>query len=396
MKLDNLPSCDYMLKIKNYEIDNGKINKNVELDILKLIKKKSDIIEDIALYSVENNNELEVSLIMSDILDTVFTYRIVPIVTIPDNDIQFTGVGAKVVSKESSRNVNADLKRWLYRKHKILNDTLFTCLRNTYLYLTESPKHDYVTLGEIPVLHRVGGNKYSVTSNMVADFYAIVACGDQQFIDKFVENAVVNDYKNLSTTKTNLTCVSENEEAGYLCVMLLGINKDYSYQQQPIAVVVVDNVAPNNDCFLGKFEEFEFKDSLKIIMPQNAPEFRGDARVRIINWAGNGMDCNVTFMVSMLGDTKSVTLQRKGQLCGPDFDRNHLRAENKVLLASDGHEHRFTWKLHLEDGDNEIPVIAEDIHGNTRTFKVVQTARFVRSNTPRINIDNNIENNIYN
>lgn len=396
LTLDNLPSCNYELKVKNNIIGSGTIKENSELNILKLIKKKSDVIKDIALYSVQNNNELEVSLNITDILDTVFTYHLVPNVTIPDNNVEFIGVGAKVVSKKSNRNVDEDLKRWLYRKHEILKDSQFSSLRNNYLYLTESKNNDYVTRGEIPVLHKVGGNKYSVTSNMVADYYAVVACGDQNYIDKFVENSVVKDYKNLSTTKTNLTCVSENEKGGYLCVMLLGINKDYSYQQQPIAVVVVDNVAPENDYLPGRFEAFEFKDGLKVIMPQNAPIFRGNANVRIINSAGNGMDCNVTFVVSMFGDTKSVTLQRKGQLCGPDFDRNHLRAENKVVLARDGYEQRFTWKLHLEDGDNEIPVIAEDIHGNTRTFKVVHTASFVRRDTPSISIDNNIENNIFN
>jgi hypothetical protein len=67
---------------------------------------------------------------------------------------------------------------------------------------------------------------------------------------------------------------------------------------------------------------------------------------------------------------------------------------NKVLFAKDGYEQRFTWKMHFDDGDNEIPVTVEDYHGNKREYNVVVRAEFVRSDAPQIDIDNNID--IYN
>jgi hypothetical protein len=50
--------------------------------------------------------------------------------------------------------------------------------------------------------------------------------------------------------------------------------------------------------------------------------------------------------------------------------------------------------LHFEDGDNFIPAIVEDYMGNKISDKIRLRARFVRNNSPSINIENN--NTIYN
>lgn len=55
--------------------------------------------------------------------------------------------------------------------------------------------------------------------------------------------------------------------------------------------------------------------------------------------------------------------------------------------------HSFTMMLHLVDGDNYIPVVIEDNHGNKTEFELNERASFTRSNAPSINIDNNV--NIY-
>lgn len=54
----------------------------------------------------------------------------------------------------------------------------------------------------------------------------------------------------------------------------------------------------------------------------------------------------------------------------------------------------FTYKLHLENGDNIIPLTVEDYHGNKRNGQIVIRAEFVRNGASDINIDNNID--IYN
>lgn len=396
ISLENLSSCNYIMKINDYEIGNGDIKDKSELNILGKIKSKANILKDIALLAAKNNNELKVSLSLTDVLDTVFTYRMTPTVTMSDDNVRFTGVGAKVVSKSESKKIDDELKRWLYRKHEVVSESLYSSLRTNYLYLSKTKDNEFFVTGEIPVIHSLVGNMYSVNCNMIADYYAVVACYDQSFIDKFVENSVVKDYKNLSLSKTNIPCVCDSRNNGYKCLILLGINKDYSYQQIPFAVVAIDNEAPTYDYAPSIFKKFEFKDGTKVNMPDNAPYIYGGASVRVLHWDGNGLEANVTFEVLLIDDAKSATIHRRGELCNPSLYTNSstFPVEDKTFYAKDGYKHIFTWKMHFNDGDNEIPVTVEDYHGNKRDYNVIERAAFVRNNSPKINIDNNID--IYN
>jgi hypothetical protein len=54
----------------------------------------------------------------------------------------------------------------------------------------------------------------------------------------------------------------------------------------------------------------------------------------------------------------------------------------------------FTYMMHFESGNNIIPFTLEDYHGNKQKGTITVKARFVRDNTPSVNIENN--NNIYN
>ena len=396
VKLENKTSCEYELKIKDFILDKGKIIEEKELDLLKLLKANVEISKDLSLLAAQSNNELKVSLRCADMLDTTFNYRFPFISMVQDDDIQFSGVGAKLISKSASRSVDEELKRWLYRRHIVVDDTLYFSLRNNYQYLSKTEDNDFVTNTEIPVLHDIAGVKYNISSNIQTDYYAVVACQNQEYIDEFVENAVVGDYKNLSTSKSSLSCVTQKIESGYLCVFLIGINKDYSYQQVPIAIVAIDNTAPSRDYAVQKLApgHMLFKGGIRIIIPENAPQLFGVGSVKVVHWDGNGLECNVTFSVDFYGDCKCITIQRRGELCYRQYVGGYLfKQEDKIFYAKDyGTTHRFSWKMHFDDGDNEIPVIVEDYHGNKSTYNVVVRAEFVRSNTSLIDIENNIFN----
>lgn len=402
VRLNNADSCLFSLKINDKIIDKGVIHDMnlYEFNILnQYIKPNEDLCKEIALLAAQNNNILQVSFSFTNLLDTIFEYQLTPTTLAQEEKIDFSGIGAKIVSKSASRNFNNELKLWLYRNRKVVDDSIFASFRTNYKYLTEEKNNNYVVEGEIPVIHNLLGNKYTVNSNLIADYYAIVACKDQKFIDTFVENSVVNDYQNLSTTKNNLSCIPEDDESGYYCIMLLGINKDYSYQQIPMAVVAVDNSAPfqyhSDYKHYESIESLKFKNYTRIILPNNAPAIFGCAAVWGNHVDGNSRECNVTFLVRFSGDAKSATIHRRGELCDPySWGENRLPVADKTFYAKDGAEQRYTWKLHFNDGDNEIPISVEDSLGNKKNYNVIYRAEFVRSNAPQINIDNNID--IYN
>lgn len=393
--LENMASCNYRIKINEYEIDSGFINQTFELNILDLIRNNSGITKDIAMLAAKNSNNINISFTLNDILDTVYNYHITPSLTTPEYDIQFTGIGAGVLPKHANRNVDEELKRWLYRKREVVNDSLYLALRTNYLYLSEENGNNFVTQGEIPVIHSLAGNTYSINCNMNADYYAVVSCRDQKSIDDFIENSVARDFQNLSLTKTNVPCVGQIQESGYSCLVLLGINRDYSYHQIPFAIVAIDNSAPSNKEYPEQPVSFNFKNETRILIPSNAPEIFGAAAVEVAHWSGTTLECNVTFLVSFVGDAKSVTIHRRGELCYPQpYLGNYFPVANKVFYAKDGSKQRFIWKMHFNDGDNEIPITVEDNHGNKKEYNIVVRAEFVSSDAPQVNIDNNID--IYN
>ena len=65
-----------------------------------------------------------------------------------------------------------------------------------------------------------------------------------------------------------------------------------------------------------------------------------------------------------------------------------------IALSGKTSPYRFTYDLHLVDGDNIVPIIVEDNHGNTSRYEINIPARFERRNSPDVNIENNID--IYN
>jgi hypothetical protein len=110
------------------------------------------------------------------------------------------------------------------------------------------------------------------------------------------------------------------------------------------------------------------------------------------------VECNVTFRIKYLGDIKSVIIKRTASLCYHDGDYwGDLKPENKVIFVKGlRNPYVFTYKLHFENGDNIIPIIVEDWHGNKREGNIRISAQFVRTNSSDVNIENNINNNIYN
>ena len=74
------------------------------------------------------------------------------------------------------------------------------------------------------------------------------------------------------------------------------------------------------------------------------------------------------------------------------YDRD-TRPENKTILTKDiTSPHTFTYKLHFEGGDNLIPYVIEDYHGNKVEGKLNVRAEFVRNNAPIIENDIDIYN----
>lgn len=391
----------FSIMIDSISLGVGSVTKHTTIDIPKLLKTNTKK-KELAHIAAKNNGIYNIQLQIDHQLNNVFEYHHKTKVRPNHDTISFTGLGAKLVYASGKINYDEELKRWLFRRRERFDDS-FMSLFNAYYYdLMVSDYKKYIPQGKIPVVHKVDGLKYKINSKIEADYYAVVACYQQEYIDKCVEDFVINDFKGLSTSLTNpIICNCSKNISGYKIVFLLCINKDWTYKQIPLSVFAIDNAPPDLNDYAKEFFknntqqintlELQYKDSVIVYTPTNNPSIFGGATVSVVNFQGNGLECNVTFKVTFYGDTKSVTIQRRDKkLC-----YYHLKPEDKIIYASQ-HEspYVFNYTLHLESGDNFIPIMAEDYNGNIVKSQITVSAKFVRDS--EVNIENRIENNIYN
>lgn len=377
------------VSILNENVLSEEIGKRKSLSLLELVRKCSDKRE-VALAAVKSTNKISINIKIAESLDTIIYYKIEPY-NEENAEFSITGQCAPLVSKLSSTSRIVDLKKWLFKKKAHLEDEQIITFTGLVNQLARSNTTEYVTNSTMPVLHNFAGIKYNVHTNMEGDYFVLFAAKSSQEIDQFVEEVVANNFDLCSKSSSgSMNCYRDVNSNGYMCISLIAIKKDWSYKIQPLGLVAIDNVVLSQEN-ADKVTSFSLTGNVKIILPNDKPEIFGSCSVRNSSGGGNGIECNVSFHINQSGDIKSITVKRTKKLC---YDSWTHKVENKVVYTKDiGSMYSFTMMLHLEDGDNFIPVVIEDNHGNKTEFELNERATFTRSNTPNINIDNNV--NIY-
>lgn len=391
LSIDNISDKNISISVQNENVISmiGCKENAISLSLLDVIRKCKDKNE-IALRALRNNNALQIKVVVENEIDTIYNYNISPYY---DEDAIFSisGKCAPLVSKFSSPTQTVDIKKWLFRKKEHLDNANIDLLRGLVNQLSKTNTIEYVTNSAIPVIHSFSGLKYKVNSSIVADYYVLYACSSTSEIEEFVEDVISNDFDLCSKVLGGgMDCYRKSNSNGYKCICLVAINNDWSYKIQPLGLIAIDNLAPvtSLSSYEGDISSIKFPNNIIVFFPSNKPQINGVCDVLITNSSGNGIECNVSFQITFAGDVKSVTVKRTKKLC---YDSWTHKVENKVIdLTGKSSPFTFTYMLHLTDGDNYIPIIIEDNHGNKREFELNERAEFVRNNAPSINIDNNI------
>lgn len=386
----------YTISTASQQLASDTFSSIKSLNILNLLKKKKDVAKEMSLAAVKNNGALDIHLSIENLKDTTFSF-IVPQTTYEVRKTSILGNCAPLSNASASTSDESNLRKWLYRSKSYLPDSLVARMTAIYRTLTKSDKDAYKPMSAIPVLKSLDGITFRIISDMKADYYALVACNKQSFIDSYVEQLIGANFAGAATSLAHpLSCKHKNGESGYFALVLLGINKDWTYQQLPVGLVAQDNTIEQHS---EDIVSIQLNGNTIINLPSNKPKIFGEAGLQITNSQGNGIACNVTFRAIYSGDIKSITVKRTRDLCYHSsilgYDEETPGPKNFVILtAKETSPHTFTVKLHLEDGDNHIPYIIEDYHGNRKEGKIIHRASFTRRNAPEINIDNDID--IYN
>lgn len=379
---------NFSISILGECVKSGNISENSSyslLDLSRMCTNKNDV----ALFAVKNNNHIPIRLKIGESIDTLINFFIEPY-NDEDGVASISGLCAPLISKFSSPSQSIELKKWLFRKKIYLKEEQMHIFMGLINQLSYSKTKEFITNATIPVLHTFAGLKYNVESNMAGDYFVLFASKTSNDISKFVEEVVANDFELCATSVSKaMSCYRETDSNGYMCICLVAIKKDWTYKIYPLGIVAIDNVVLEQK--EKNISSITLSDDMKVILPSNKPDIYGSCHITNVNGGGNGIECNVSFNIFHSGDIKTVTIKRTKELC---YDSWVHKIESRVISVKDvPNPYSFTMMLHLKDGDNYIPVVVEDNHGNKTEFNLNEKASFIKDNTPSINIDNNV--NIY-
>lgn len=389
---DSKPSFSLQVKVGDGISYTKDVKANQKTSLLNLLKGNKEAYNDIALLLAKNNGDVKLNLSIVDVLDTTITYHL----DVKDASQYSTkvlqGNCANLSGNFDAANVEGDIIKWLYRKN--LKNVGDETINNMRLYLQELNRTNYkvyITKEAIPVVTSFQGISYKVTSDLIADNYYLFACKTEKEIEDFVEEMVSIKFDGaVHTLNQAISCYRGVSSSGTICIFLVGIDNDWNYRIAPVGLVCIDNIKPSlvPTDNTGSGDITLSKNKVKVKMPSKVPTITGFASLDTRNWGGNGLSCNVNFIVSFGGDAKSLTLIRKGHLA------EYLSKGTKVInLQAETSPYIFTYELHLENGDNYVPVIITDLRGNKTEYKFNVPCVSKPNNNPQINIDNNV--NVY-
>lgn len=374
------------ISINNKEVVNNSYTDVYKAGISSILKEYGSNYEVALMATSGVTTGIALNIKVDEAIDTTLFGAIEPI-EIKESASSIGGNCAKLISAESNPEQDVNIKKWLFRKNKQLAQYQINQMKGILAKISSNGYKDYVSSGTIPVLKNFAGLSYHVKSDMKADHYILYATSSDKEVKDFIEETVANDFELTSKSLGSMNCYRKMNSDGYKCITLIGINDDWSYNIEPLGLVAIDNTPPTLDNSIPHTTNtITLKGNKRVVFPKDKPQIDGQAHVAVSNWDGNGVECNVSFIVTFSGDAKAITIVRNRKLCYP----GEHRVENKVVnLSGKDSPYMFTYTLHFEGGNNIIPIIVEDYHGNRNEYTINVHAKFTRK-TSNVQIDNNI------
>ena len=395
---NNKEAFELQIKLDEHISYTKEVETNQETSFLSLLKTNSELNNEIALLLAQNNGNISVNLTLPNVFDTTIVFHL-DMNDMPEYSTKvLSGKCASLTGVFDAENIESDIIKWLYRKK--LKNVGEETIDNMRLYLKELNSNDYkqyVTIEEIPVVTSFKGINYKVSSDLVADNYYLFACKYEKDLEEFVEEMVSLKFEGaVHSLSQPISCYRSAESSGTNCIFLVGINKDWNYSVAPVGLISIDDVMPaqiggvrrRGESDMYRFDDADLllqRNKIIIRMPSQVPCVTGYANLLTREWSGNGISCNVNFEVIFSGDIKSITLLREDNLA-----KWLGKGKKEIDLQDKTSPYLFSYELHLEDGDNYVPVIVTDLRGNKMEFQYNVGCESKPNNTPQINIDNNV------
>lgn len=222
-----------------------------EFNLMDSLKNKRSMHYELAYELAQNKGSMKANIAVANKLDTVIQCQFKHSDIWGNKGELLSGKFAKVVNTFDSEQIDAELRRWVYKNKKInIGEALFNDMRLYLRELSSGAMTEFVVNGAIPVMNdsQLNGTTYKVSSDMIADYYVLFACDKDEDIDAFLEDMVAHNMPDCKKSLSSpLHCYKQLDVSGLQCVFLVGINNDWSSQVIPLGAVITDNSAPRYD-----------------------------------------------------------------------------------------------------------------------------------------------------
>lgn len=358
---------------------------NQTIGYLELLKTKPDLYNKIAYHLAINKGNIKIGLNIHNICDTTIYYRYNVANTYDLTGNVIEGICAPLHGAYSQVNIETDIIKWLYRNgYNNIADSTINDIRLYIQDLSRSKFKQYQTKDEVPVIASLKGIDYRISSDMKADYYYLLACQNENQIDDFVEEVVSLKFEGAENSLNEpILCYRSPSTNGLACIMLIGINSNWSYKVVPIGLISIDNISPTVGKMIDEDKSFSssqflFKNhQIEVNSKSPVPIISGHLNINLGKFQGYGYMLNVPFTFSFHGDISKIIVHRTKNL-----------TEN-IDLSDKKSPYHITLNIGLDTGDNYIPIEVIDKRGNRTSYDLKITTEQIKDNPV-------IENNIYN
>lgn len=384
LKGDSSITCNISVSIGDDITFENSLNGNQTVSYMELLKLKPDLYNNIAYHVATNKGKIKIGLSIPNVCDTIINYRYDVAKTYELSGNAIAGTCAPLHGTYSKTNVETDIIKWLYRNgYNNMADSVINDIRLYIQDLNRSEFKQYQTKDEIPVVASLKDINYKINSDMKADYYYLFACQDEKQIDDFVEEIVSLKFEGAENCLNNpLSCYRHPSTNGLACIMLIGINSNWSYQIAPIGLISIDNVNPgigyehNRDNGYSS-SKFLFKNhQIEVTTKSAIPNITGYLDINFGKFQGHGYILNVPFTFTYSGDINKILVHATSNYT------------TEIDLSDKRSPYHCTLGIGLNTGDNYIPIEAIDKRGNKSSYDLKITTERIKDNPV-------VENNIY-
>lgn len=232
------------------------IENNCVVDCLDSVRSNTINHYKIAYYAAQNNG-LPISASIPGIVSIKSKINLNRKVKNPKvKSSIISGLCNPLVAKELQYD-DSEIRKYLFRNNIHFDDSLVNCVGKNLALLQKSDYYEYQTRDSIvPIITDLSSAYYKVSSTMKADYYYLIVnnidfpfygkeCNivSNLYLKQFIEQEVGNNFSNGVLSLDNPLKISEYSNGGS-CLILVGINKDWTYQYSLLGFVIISSGKP--------------------------------------------------------------------------------------------------------------------------------------------------------